>query len=177
MSSTNPYEVTAEFEAAAEEPGSDVVSPRRLVTTWILVFLINLPVPVMFGSSVVASAGGYAGMALGCLLWCGLGLILCFGRHARHIQATIRGGWLVALTQFYPVLHMLIGLLAGVLVGAVFDAGSSGRGPMNLTSNTVTWDMLISTSMTLVTGAILILEALIIGTVITLIMRVLRETR
>lgn len=177
MNSDNPYEVTAAIEPASEEQTPDIVSPRRLVTTWIVVFLVNLPIPVMFGGYVVDSPGGYMGMAVGCVLWCSLGIFLCYGRHARHVQATIRGGWLVALTQFYPMLHMLIGMLAAVLVSAVFEAGSSGRGPVNFTSNSATWDLLISTSMTLVTGAILITEALIIGTVITLLIRVARENR
>lgn len=177
MSSENPYQVAVDVDHSETVPVTESLPARPTIISWVIVFLLNLPIPVFFGSSVVASASGYTGMAVGCVLWCGLGILLCFGQQAKHIQATTRGGLLVALSQFYPILHMFAGLLAGAVVAAVFGAGNSGRGPLNMTTNQVFTDLLHSTAMTLVTGALLIFVAFTVGHLVSFVVRAISENR
>lgn len=177
MPTENPYHVTAELEhsPAAEDAGASPV--RKTVVSWIIVFLLNLPICVFFGASMIPSAGGYAGMAIGCMMWCSLGILLCFGNQISQVRAATRGGVLVALSQFYPMLQMFAGMISGVILESLFDLGGSGTGPLNIGTAEPIADTAVSTAMTLLTGGMLITVALTSGHAMTLIVNVFREKR
>ena len=177
MQSENPYQVTTELEHSPVAEEANAAPVRRTVTSWIIVFLLNLPVCVLFGASLFSSAGGYAGMFIGCVLWCGLGILLCFGNHIPHVRATARGGLLVALSQFYPLLQMFAGTIAAAILESLFNLGGSDGGPLNIGTTGPVADMAVSTAMTLLTGGMLIIVAFTGGHIITLIVNVFRENR
>ncbi len=175
MTTDNPYLVTTTEPVATEADSSESRSTKRSIAGWAIVFLLNLPIPVFLGSSVVSGIGGYVGMAVGCCLWWGLGIRLCFGAQVRHVRATTVGGLLVALSQFYPMLQLFAGMFAIFIVNLVVV--DMGGGPGRLAMQNPLADFAISTTLTLLTGAILIAVALTGGHLLLLLFRSVRDQR
>jgi hypothetical protein len=75
---------------------------------WTLVFVGNLPLPLLFGWGVVGS-GGLFGLfgALAVMFW--VGFALCLFRYWVG-RSLVAGGAVVAVTQGVPILHIACGL-------------------------------------------------------------------
>ena len=96
-------------------PVSDTPSPPPRfawdwVGWWTLVFVGNLPVPLMFGLWATSKAGvwGMVG-ALAVLYW--IGFALCLFRF-RVSRSLVWGALVLAVMQFFPLLQFLAGTAA-----------------------------------------------------------------
>lgn len=89
---------------------------RRLIAAWIGVFTLNTVVPGlcalqmdgMFGAS---RSEVMIGIIIGCGVLLPIGLMLCLKKPGL-MSAVVIGGLLISLTQFFPVLQMVAGLIA-----------------------------------------------------------------
>jgi hypothetical protein len=150
----NPYAV----EAAAIEPSVDAspyngLSWRR--AAWGAVVLINLPIPLMFGMSV-CKAESVIGMPIGILIVLLTGLWCCRGI-PKAMSMLNSGAVVTALSQFWPMAHIMIGSVAVRISQMVFDRDANSG---NLTG------VVSTTSATLLTGAGLILLSFIFGAIL-----------
>lgn len=88
--------------------GTDLLTRRRLA--WAAVLAANLPTPLWFGHGCTRD-GGRVGMLAGVgLIWF-LGHVAC-RYQPRLASVVIPGGWFVAPTQVWPILHVLAGTIA-----------------------------------------------------------------
>jgi len=163
----NPYQVLPSASADnLSAPGGDGNKVSRRVGAWVIVFLLNLPVPVMLGKDTISGAAGALGMTVGCLLWCGLGIVLCFGTLAKHVEATSLGGILVALSQVMPIVQMMSGMIAmGIvsLVGEVLQVKVGFGDVPPFTDVTGVGRVALAGCLTLITGLLLIGLAFVLG--------------
>jgi hypothetical protein len=91
--------------------------PRSRGRIWTLVFVLNLIVPLFFGWMLTADSGRF-GMAAGIgLLWY-LGYRAC-GQNDWWGRALVRGGFLVALTQLFPLLQIWAGVVGVGIASAL----------------------------------------------------------
>jgi len=81
---------------------------RLLQLAWTAVFLVNLPLPVLFGLSATEN-DGRAGMFVATLLLLILGFWVC-ATSGRAGRVLIVGGVLVGLSQFIPALQFAAGM-------------------------------------------------------------------
>lgn len=150
----NPYAV----EAAAIEPVVDASPSNGLLwrrVAWGAVVLFNLPIPLMFGTSV-CKAGSVIGMPIGILIVLLTGLWCCRGT-PKAMTMLNSGAVVTALSQFWPVAHTMIGSFAVGISQLVFDRNPN---TLNLTR------VVSATSATLLTGAGLILLSFIFGAIL-----------
>jgi hypothetical protein len=105
----NPYEVRESM--AVEEVLSHANKENRfeLIVVWIFMSLINTIAPGLFASNLVsddAFIGVYLGVA--CIVGVGCIVTYCFPVPMKRI---LYGAILTALSQFFPVMQMLFGLV------------------------------------------------------------------
>ncbi|MEW4568054.1 hypothetical protein AB1L88_09325 [Tautonia sp. JC769] len=133
-----------------------------MLAAWVVVFLVNLPVPVMFGN-LLTEGNARLGMMMGTILLGLIGGIIC-QRSYRICLALNSGGLVVALTQFVAIPQFIagsIGLLVSTTLGLADVNFDAGRDEMTL------WGGGFVT--TIVTGALLMGLALGIGLVFQLL--------
>lgn len=129
----NPYQAT---DIAQEpQPSSKrrvIHSPFVLSIQWTVVLLCNSVVPLLIGWTEAQQGRGQLGIILAMGLCLVLGYVACIYMPLFAMIAT-RGGFLVALTQFFPVLQLLSGMIAidtirktGIIPGQTLDSGSLG---------------------------------------------------
>jgi hypothetical protein len=106
----NPYEVSASVAAGDITEAPIEASYRKKLITWIVVFLLNLPLPLFFGSSMVAGAG-VVGM-VSAILFLLMAGVFATSRFPRLLSALQVGGVVTAVSQFLPILHMFAGVVA-----------------------------------------------------------------
>lgn len=150
----NPYAV----EAAAIEPSldsspSDGLSWRR--AAWGAVVLLNLPIPLMFGMSF-CKGESVIGMPIGILIVLLAGLWCC-RRTPKAMSMLNSGAIITALSQFWPIAHIMIGSIAVGISRLAFDRDANTE---NLTG------VISATSATLLTGIGLILLSFIFGAIL-----------
>jgi hypothetical protein len=105
--------------------------PLVLSIQWTVVVLVNLIVPYLFAGGMTGPMGGWG-------IFLGVVLVLVFGILASIafpmvILLTVRGGVFVALSQFFPVIHLMAGLLSidvyrstGIIPAGQLDRGNVG---------------------------------------------------
>ncbi len=175
MTDDNPYRVTAAATVAVPADPDTEPSETQTIVGWTIVFGLNLPVPVLFGVSVVNGLGGYLGMATGCVMWWGTGVLLCRRGRVQNVRATSWGGLLVAGSQFFPMLQMCSGMAAiAIMTVLVAPQAGNGRGGLQMAVGSPLLDHLVATGLTLLTGTILISVAAIIGHLIMFLYRRLK---
>ena len=140
------------------------------ILPWMGVYLVNLIVPLYFGSLVTRGLGK-AGMVIGILLVFSLGCLLCFVSR-KIILAIVYGGWIVAASQFFPLLHIFAGSI-GIRAASALGMTTTHR-PDDVDVDTALGGVLA----TVVTGAILLAVSSILGLVIQgIIFAFTRRTR
>ncbi|WP_152051697.1 hypothetical protein [Tautonia marina] len=154
---SNPY--LAPESPMIDRP-ADLSRPRKgtpgLLVGWVIVFLVNLPIPVMFGSALT-EGNARIGMTVGTVALGLVGGLFC-QRSYRIALALTAGGVAVAITQVIAIPQFIagsIGLMVSTTLGLAdpnFDVGSN---EMTL------WSGGLVT--TLVTGSLLMGLALGIG--------------
>ncbi|MBL8810329.1 MAG: hypothetical protein JNM43_09160 [Planctomycetaceae bacterium] len=150
----NPYAV----ESAVVEPAVSTSEPKSgswLRTGWVAVVVMNLPIPWMFGSTCCKETA-MIGMPIGILVVLIAGFWGC-----RQVPKTMTmlnsGAVITGLSQFWPMLHIVIGSMAvGISQWLFEDSGNS----TNLTK------IPSATLATLITGAGLILVSFVFGAVL-----------
>lgn len=159
MHEDNPYLAPQVTDAVSSPNATIRVVSLRIA--WIVAVLINLPIPVMFGISMTKGVGRL-GMVVGTILVSIVGLQLCRTKAFLMLRLCI-GSVLTALSQFYPVLQMLVGIVGvGIsrFVCSPFSPGSGDlSGPVEVTLATV------------LTGLGLILPSIGMGFVVGLLIR------
>ena len=143
----NPYAAPPTTEQVEPPPTEGHRPPYVL---WVVVVLVNLPVPIMFGVSTTVGFGRI-GMPFGILLVGVVGLLLC--KQYRVMMRNLSWGAIAtALSQFYPVLHTMVGAIAlGICEGATDRRGPGMDGIFQITAATI------------ITGVGLILPSLVVG--------------
>ncbi|MEX1222975.1 MAG: hypothetical protein WEA31_00360 [Pirellulales bacterium] len=108
---TNPYASPESSDASAAQDGRIA---RRIDTfavfAWPIVFGVNLIVPALFGAEVTDEQGAL-GMMAACIMWLVLGWSLCL-LHAPFARRLIVGSVLTALSQVFPIIHLIAGMFA-----------------------------------------------------------------
>ncbi len=116
----NPYAapMVHDFSSSGETTTTFFTKPIVLQSAWLLAVLINLPIPVMFGSGVVVGPARF-GMLLGIIAVYAVG-VWCCTMQSGTMWRLIVGSLLTALSQLWPVLHMFVGLIAMGISRAIF---------------------------------------------------------
>jgi len=127
---------------------------------WLVVFLANLPVPLMFAWNLTMQHGRI-GMAVA--------IVLCWyfghrvGAKSRWIdRALVAGGIVVALSQVIGILHISAGVMSLEIGSRLGQVTSNEWGPREITE-------LGGLLVTILTGGILMTVAMVCGSVICLI--------
>jgi hypothetical protein len=130
-SNTNPFEPSESAIAPEVKSRRVIHSPLVLSIQWTVVVLVNLIVPYLFAEGMTGPMGGWG-------IFLGVVLVLLFGILASlalpmAVLLTVRGGVFVALSQFFPVIHLMAGLLSidvyrstGIIPAGQLDRGNVG---------------------------------------------------
>ncbi len=145
----DPYFAGRILDKSGEPTGSHGLPP---LIAWSCVYAVNLIGPVYWGSMVTRD-GGRVGMLIGIIVVFVLGWRVCYVSRST-VLTVVYGGWIVAASQFLPILH----LFAGGIGIAAAEPMSGGDGNLN----TVLGGFIA----TLVTGCILIALAAAFGVII-----------
>lgn len=119
----NPYEAPSAHSPlpVAQSPSTFFQKPWVVQSAWILAVAINLPVPLMFGFSFTAAGAARLGMLIGIAVVYGTGVWICL-HQASVMWRLIVGSVFTALSQIWPMLHMLVGIVAMGISKFIFDA-------------------------------------------------------
>ncbi len=161
ITGSNPY---AAPESVSSTDGSEYVErvSDSIYTGWIVVVLLNIPLPIFFGF-MVSSGFSRAGMLVGIAIVGLSGYWLC-GKVPVVMSRLCVGAVITAMLQLFPILHIYIGSAAIALTSAIFS--NFGGGPQD------TMDGILEvTTATLLTGSGIIILALVIGGIIGLFYR------
>jgi hypothetical protein len=130
-SNTNPFEPSESTIAPEVKSRRVIHSPLVLSIQWTVVVLVNLIVPYLLAGGMTGPMGGWG-------IFLGVVLVLLFGFWASRaipmgVLLTVRGGVLVALSQFFPLIHLLAGMLSidfhrrtGIIPAEQLDRGNLG---------------------------------------------------
>jgi len=107
---TNPFQPSGDSVELEPSERRVIHSPMVLSIQWTVVVLCNLIVPLLISWSMTSGEGKAGiGVAVGVALLIGyLGSVFA----PLFVLFTTRGGLLVALSQAFPVLHMVAGLVS-----------------------------------------------------------------
>lgn len=109
QSDLNPYQSPGNEAINPAHANQDLRETRRIKLAWVGVFLLNLCMPVFFGS-LVTERGGRSGMFAGVALLFVIGYRLCTS--AQRIGRTlVVGGVAVGLMQVFPAVQMMAGIV------------------------------------------------------------------
>lgn len=136
--------------------------PLILQTAWALAVVINLPIPLMLGHSVTNAGLPRIGMPVGIALVYFFGVWCCTQRPGL-MWRLIFGSGFTAVTQFWPIAHMLIGAAAVGVSKFVFDPETGGQNMDRISA---------VLSATLLTGSGLIFPSLIVGVSVFAVFRI-----
>jgi hypothetical protein len=126
------------------------------ILPWLVVYVVNLIVPLILAVSAT-NQSGKVGMGLGILLVFALGCRLCFVSR-RAVLTVVYGGWVVAAAQLFPLLQICAGI-AGIRVASALSGWSMHREEKG---DSVLGGFLA----TVVTGALLLTVATVLGRII-----------
>jgi hypothetical protein len=164
----NPYAAPLSQTGQSDALGRGAENREALHVPWALVFLGNLIAPMMFGWGTTGS-GGHVGIILAVVLlwWLGYHFVATY----RMVRGPLlAGGLCVGLSQVFPLIHMMAGIVGVGLASKVFHEGPPGQHPdLKLTHLTEPGAFLA----TLVTGAQLMVAAWVFGLLLRTILRAL----
>lgn len=132
---------------------------------WLFVFTLNLILPLAFGMTVARGSARY-GVAIAALVLLVVGLLFCSVRR-KFARIAVVGGALIALTQFFPLLQVVAGLIS-VGIASNLEQGL-GLVPANVAENpadfagTCVWSGVGGFAATLTTGGLLMGAAMFPG--------------
>ncbi len=164
QSEINPFAapIVQDLAESPDAPLSAFQKPWNLHLAWALAVLFNLPIPVMFGTTVTDVGAPGLGMVLGVAIIYLAG-IWCCKKQAGVMWRLIVGSVFTAISQIWPVAQILTGLVAMGISKIVFDFRRVGD-QMSRISEVV--------STTILTGLGLIAVSLFIGAILTVVFRI-----
>ena len=126
MDENNPYEAPSHaVHTPLPAANKSARAARFTYISWVFVFALNMAVPLLFSSSLTREHGKL-GMSLAALLLFASGCYIC--AVARKLAAAlIAGGVLVALSQLFPILQIIAGMI-GMSVGETLGLARIGDG-------------------------------------------------
>jgi hypothetical protein len=135
---------------------------------WALVFLGNLFVPLLFGWGMTGD-GGHIGIVLAILL------MWCLGHRVVDSYRTIRGplltgGLCVGLSQVVPSIQFAAGMVGVGIASRMFHDGPPGHDPDIAFPHLTEAGAFVAT---LLTGAMLMIAAALVGLLLRTILRAL----
>ena len=150
----NPFAApTVQDNAPNSSRASDPLKPHF---AWFCMFVINLPVPLYFGFGVTSEVGRI-GMPLGIAAVYLCGVWSCTAAPRIMYRLNI-GSSVVAVSQFLPMLHVIVGIMALSICQSVFGGQQGTTGDMTGIAEI--------TSATILTGIGLIIPSVVFGTII-----------
>ena len=160
----NPYEAPSADSAlpAQQSPSTFFQKPWVVQSAWFLAVAINLPAPLMFGFSFTAAGAARLGMLIGIAVVYGTGVWICL-HQAAVMWRLIVGSVFTALSQIWPMLHMLVGIVAMGISKFIFDAD---REPDQIEAIP---EVVLTT---LLTGIGLILPSIVMGLIFLMLFRI-----
>ena len=160
----NPYEAPLALGElpAAQPPSAFFQKPAVVQTAWFLAVAINLPMPLLLGFDATAEGAARLGMPIGIVTVYGIGVWICLHR-AEVMWRLIIGSIFTALTQIWPVLHMVIGIVAMGISKFIFDANREREQIEAVPEVVLT---------TLLTGIGLILPSIVMGLIFLMLFRI-----
>jgi MFS family permease len=132
---------------------------------WVAVFILNLPVPLLFAEEMTREHGR-VGMAVAAVLILACGILVCCAVDRKIFGFFIFGAVIVGLAQMAPVLQFIAGLIA-ILFAHILRVGL-------IESDDSVKNELGGFIITFVTGGILIAASAIIGGAIYASLRLAR---
>ncbi len=160
----NPYEAPSAHSPrpVAQSPSTFFQKPLVVQSAWFLAVAINLPAPLMFGFSFTTAGAPRLGMLIGIAAVYGTGVWICLHR-AEVMWRLIVGSLFTALSQIWPMLHMLVGIVSMGISKFIFDADRE-RDQIEAIPEVVLT--------TLLTGIGLILPSIVMGLVFLMLFRI-----
>ena len=157
----NPYEAPSADSPlpVALSPSTFFQKPVVVQSAWFLAVALNLPMPLILGFDATADGAARLGMPIGIVTVYGTGVWICLHR-AEVMWRLIVGSLFTALTQIWPVLHMLVGIVAMGISKFIFDANREREQIEAVPEVVLT---------TLLTGIGLILPSLVMGLIILML--------
>lgn len=159
----NPYEAPSAHSPlpVAQSPSTFFQKPAVVQSAWFLAVAINLPIPLMFGFSMTAE-GAALGMLIGIAMVYLAGAWICLHR-PEVMWRLIVGSAFTAIGQIWPILHMLVGMIAMGISKFLFNAGRE-TDQINAIPEVVLT--------TLLTGIGLIMPSLVMGLMFLMVFRI-----
>ena len=160
----NPYEAPSAHSPlpVAQSPSTFFQKPVVVQSAWFLAVLMNLPMPLLLGFDATAEGAARLGMPIGIVTVYGIGVWICLHR-AEVMWRLIVGSIFTALTQIWPVLHMLVGIVAMGISKFIFDANREREQIEAVPEVVLT---------TLLTGIGLILPSIVMGLIFLMLFRI-----
>ena len=160
----NPYEAPSAHSPlpVAQSPSTFFQKRGVVQTAWFLAVAINLPIPLMFGFSFTAEGAARLGMLIGIAAVYGTGVWICLHK-AEVMWRLIVGSVFTALSQIWPMLHMLVGIVAMGISKFIFDADRE-RDQIEAIPEVVL--------STLLTGLGLIIPSFVMGLIFLMVFRI-----
>lgn len=163
MEDANPYQAPSNHETDSPRASTaDLDSLKPVWRRWSRVFALNMIVPLLFGLPMTFGIG-WVGMFAAVPVLFALGGCVC-ACQPNIGRALIRGGVLVALSQLFPVLQIMAGLVAMDLTAVLGQVKATVGRPPEVAS--VSGGFL----MTIFTGLLLMCAALFLGLLIQAIL-------
>lgn len=160
----NPYEAPSALGvlSAAQPPSVFFQKPAVVQTAWFLAVSMNLPIPLWLGFDVTSDGAARIGMPIGILTVYGTGVWICSHR-PEVMWRLIVGSIFTALTQIWPIFHMLVGIVAMGVSKFIFDPNREREQIEAIPEVVLT---------TLLTGIGLILPSLVMGLIFLMVFRI-----
>lgn len=134
------------------------------IQAWVLVFFLNLPVPLLLASEVCNSLHSIGGLIIGIVV-CGVVTFYLVHKYRLIGISLCYGGACLALLQFLPILQIAAGLIAMESWRQMSGVRASNLGDDPATQ------FLGAIAVTIQTGQLLLMAALIAGSILQLIFR------
>jgi hypothetical protein len=132
-----------------------------LQTGWLLAVAINVPLPWILGYPMTVGVS-HVGLPLGILAVYAAGACVCV-RNGGLMWRVISGSGITAISQFWGIIHIFAGIVAIGISRAIFDPNRQNEKITRLPEAILT---------TILTGTVLIVASLLIGAILTLILRI-----
>ncbi len=159
----NPYSAPTVADTIETPPSGRRWGPTPVLqAAWALAVLLNLPVPMMLSESALSDPRAFVGVPFGIAVVYLTGVFCCLCR-AGIMWRLVVGSGVTALSQFIPLAHMMIGMLAMGISEAIFDPSRNSRDISSLPE---------AAFATILTGLGLIAPSLLMGAGIFAIFRI-----
>jgi hypothetical protein len=162
MEEANPYQAPASVEGETPPPPAAGRLPMRLLAGWTAIFLLNMPLPLLFAGEVTRNHGRSGVFVASATLWL-LGGWVCVAQRKVGFALAV-GGAPVALSQIVPLLQIMAGIVA-LTVGELFQQVENKDDAVGQVVSEPGGFLL-----TMITGSLLMGAALVLGLLLRALM-------